>query len=254
MLLDGKTVLITGVLTPASIAYRVAELAQAEGARVVLTSFGRHLPIAQRAAAQLPVVPEILELDVTSTDDLATLGHRLEAQGSNRLDGVVHSIAQAASNLLGGDFLGAPWSEIATMLQTSAYSYAALVQALLPYLQSGSAIVGITFESQVAWPAYNWMGVAKATLEAINRYAARDLGPQGIRANLVSAGPIRTKAASAIPGFAELAKQWEQRAPLAWDASDATATAQAVVALLSDWFPATTGEIVHVDGGLHAVA
>jgi len=254
MLLAGKTVLVTGVLTPASIAYRVAELAQAEGARVVLTSFGRHMPIARRAADQLPQPPLMVELDVASDADLQSLAARLQDAGVTELHGVVHSVAAAAPALLGGDFANGAWPEVATMLQTSAFSYPALVRSVTPLLASGSAIVGITFDSQVAWPAYNWMGVAKAALESANRYMARDLGPLGIRANLVAAGPIRTKAAAAIPGFDQLASQWSGRAPLGWDVDDSTAAAKAVVALLSDWFPATTGEIIQVDGGTHAVA
>ena len=219
----------------------------------MLTSFGRHLPVAQRVSKRLATAPPIIELNVTSDDDLAALAGRLHGVGFDSIDGIVHSIAAAAPPLLGGDFLGGSWPDVATALDTSAYSYHAITKAMLPILQPGASIVGITFDSRVAWPSYDWMGVAKAALDAINRYLARDLGPQGIRANLVAAGPVHTPAASAIPGFDELAAGWEMRAPLGWDVDDATPVAQGVVALLSDWFPATTGEIIHVDGGVHAI-
>jgi len=253
VLLAGKNILITGVLTEASLAFHTARLAQEEGANVVLSSFGRHFPVAERAAKKLPVFPPIVELDVTQSADLDALAARLSDLGLTSIDGMVHSIAAAGPPLLGGDFLSGSWPEVSRALETSAYSYLAITKAILPALQPGAALVGITFDSRVAWPNYDWMGVAKAALDATNRYLARDLGSQGIRANLIAAGPVRTSAASAIPGFAELAGSWELRAPLGWDITDATPVARGVVALLSDWFPATTGEIIHVDGGVHAV-
>jgi len=253
MLLKGKNILVTGVLTEASLAFQVAKLAEIEGANVVLTSFGRHLAVAERVSQRLPTTPPIIELDVTSDADLAALSGRLEDLGITQVDGMVHSIAAAAPPLLGGDFLAGSWPDVSAALDASAYSYHAITKAILPVLPQGASIVGITFDSRVAWPSYDWMGVAKAALDAINRYLARDLGPQGIRANLVAAGPVQTQAASSIPGFDELAAGWEMRAPLGWDIHDAEAVAKAVVVLLSDWFPATTGEIIHVDGGVHAI-
>jgi len=252
-LLEGKNILVTGVLTEASLAFHTAKLAVAEGAEVILTSFGRHLPVARRVAQRLPSEPPIIELDVTSENDLAALAGRLIDLGFTGIDGMVHSIAAAAPPLLGGDFLAGSWSDVGRALDTSAYSYHAITKAILPVLNPGASIVGMTFDSRVAWPSYDWMGVAKAALDAINRYLARDLGPQGIRANLIAAGPVHTQAASAIPGFDELAAGWEMRAPLGWDVNDAAPVAKGVVALLSDWLPATTGEIIHVDGGVHAI-
>ena len=253
MLLADKNILVTGVLTEASLAFHVAKLAEIEGANVILTSFGRHLPVAQRVSQRLPTQPPIIELDVTNDDDLNALADNLAELGVTQIDGMVHSIAAAAPPLLGGDFLAGSWPDVASALDTSAYSYHAITKAILPVLVPGASIVGITFDSRVAWPSYDWMGVAKAALDAINRYLARDLGPQGIRANLIAAGPVHTQAASNIPGFDELAAGWEMRAPLGWDVNDASAVAKGVVALLSDWFPATTGEIIHVDGGVHAI-
>jgi len=253
MLLENKNVLVTGVLTEASLAFHVAKLAQAEGANVVLTSFGRHLAVAQRVARRLNSQPVIIELDVTSESDLNSLAERLGEVGFTAINGMVHSVAAAAPPLLGGDFLSGSWPDVAAALETSAYSYLAITKAILPVLMAGSSLVGITFDSRVAWPSYDWMGVAKAALDATNRYLARDLGSQGIRANLIAAGPVHTQASSAIPGFDELAASWEMRAPVGWDIHDATPVAKGVVALLSDLFPATTGEIIHVDGGVHAI-
>lgn len=250
MLLDGKRILVTGVLNDESIAYRVAQLAQDEGADVVLSSFGRVLRITERVAKRLDPVPPVVELDVTSTDDVAALPQRV----GGRLDGVLHAIAFAPPSCLGGGFLDAPWDDVAVALQVSAYSLAALARAALPLMPAGGSVVGVDFDNQhQAWPVYDWMGVAKAAFEATARYLARELGPRRVRVNLVAAGPQRTMAAKSIPGFARFESVWQERAPLGWDVRDTTATARACVALLSDWFPATTGEMVHVDGGYHAV-
>ncbi|MGF0116588.1 enoyl-ACP reductase FabI [Promicromonospora sp. Marseille-Q5078] len=250
-LLDGKKLLITGVLTDSSIAFHAARLAQEEGAEVVLTSFGRQMKLTQAFAKRLPVAAPVVELDVTSEEDLAALPARVK-EHVDGIDGVVHSIGFAPQSVMGGNFLSAEWGDVATALQVSTYSYKSLIEAARP-LMSGGAYVGLTFDATFAWPVYDWMGVAKAGLESANRYLARDLGPHGIRCNLVSAGPIRTTAAKSIPGFATMEDAWPQRAPLGWDQTTAEPAARAVVALLSDWFPATTGEIVHVDGGVHAM-
>ena len=251
-LLDGKKLLITGVLTDTSIAFHVARLAQTEGAEVVLTSFGRQMRLTETVAGRLPSPAPVVELDVTSTENLDALADRVR-EHTDRLDGVVHSIGFAPQSVMGGNFLAGPWEDVATAVQVSAFSLKALAVAALPLMVSGSALVGLTFDARYAWPVYDWMGVAKAAFESTARYLARDLGPRGIRVNLVSAGPIRTTAASAIPGFEALEAGWRQRAPLGWDAQDPEPAARGVAALLSDWFPATTGEIVHVDGGFHAM-
>lgn len=249
-LLDGKRLLITGVLMDSSIAFHVARLAQQEGAQVVLTSFGRTMRITQTIAKRLPQTPPVLELDVTSQEDLDSLSERL-AEHVDGLDGVLHSIGFAPPGAF--DFLGGTWEDVATALHTSAYSLKSLSVASLPLLQHGSSVVGLTFDARYAWPVYDWMGVAKAAFESTNRYLARDLGPKGVRCNLVAAGPIRTTAAKSIPGFEQFEDTWSTRAPLGWDVRDPEPAARACVALLSDWFPATTGEIVHVDGGVHAM-
>ena len=250
-ILDGKRILVTGVLTDSSIAFHVARLAQQEGADVVLTGFGR-LSLVERIARRLPGPPPVLELDVTDEGHLGSLAERVSAH-TDRLDGVVHGIAFAPQSALGGNFLNTPWADVATAVQVSAYSLKALAMAALPLMGGGGAIVGLDFDASVAWPAYDWMGVAKAGLESCARYLARDLGPRGIRVNLVAAGPVRTMAAKSIPGFADFEELWPKRAPLGWDITDPQPPARACVALLSDWFPATTGEIVHADGGAHAV-
>ena len=250
-ILDGKRVLVTGVLTDASIAFHVARIAQQEGATVVLTGFGR-LSLVQRIARRLPDPPPVVELDVTDPGQLASLAARA-SEHVDGLDGVVHSIGNAPQSALGGNFLHTPWEDVASAVQVSTYSLQALAVAALPLMSAGGAIVGMDFDARVAWPGYDWMGVAKAGLESCARYLARDLGPKGIRVNLVSAGPLRTIAARSIPGFDDLAAPWGDRAPLGWDTSDPEPAARGCVALLSDWFPATTGEIVHVDGGGHAV-
>jgi len=250
-ILAGKSILVTGVLTDSSIAFHVAKIAQQEGARVVLTGFGR-MSLVERIARRLPDPAPVLELDVTDTGQLDSLADRAAAHIS-RLDGVVHAVAFAPQTALGGNFLNTGWEDVATAVQVSAYSLKALAMAALPLMDGGGAIVGLDFDASVAWPAYDWMGVAKAGLESCARYLARDLGPRGIRVNLVAAGPLRTMAAKSIPGFAQFEGMWPDRAPLGWDISDPEPAARACVALLSDWFPATTGEIVHADGGVHAV-
>ena len=250
MILDGRRILVTGVLSDASIAFAVARVAQEQGAEVVLSSFGRIMSITERVARKLPVAPTIVELDVTDEEHLATLADRV----GGRLDGVVHAIGYAPPSCLGGGFLDAPWDDVATAVQVSAYSLKSLAVAARPLLDRGGSIVGLDFDNSTqAWPVYDWMGVAKAALESTARYLARDLGPSGIRVNLVAAGPLRTMAAKSIPGFERFEAVWSERSPLGWDVRDTEPAARAVVALLSDWFPATTGEIVHVDGGFHAV-
>ncbi|HEY6279800.1 MAG TPA: enoyl-ACP reductase FabI [Streptosporangiaceae bacterium] len=250
-ILAGKSILVTGVLTDSSIAFHVAKIAQQEGASVVLTGFGR-MSLVERIAQRLPDPPPVLELDVTNTGQLDSLANRISAH-AGRLDGVVHGVAFAPQSALGGNFLNTAWEDVATAVQVSAYSLKALAVAALPLMTGGGAIVGLDFDASVAWPAYDWMGVAKAGLESCARYLARDLGPRGIRVNLVAAGPLRTMAAKSIPGFAEFEGLWPKRAPLGWDINNPEPAARACVALLSDWFPATTGEIVHADGGVHAV-
>jgi meromycolic acid enoyl-[acyl-carrier-protein] reductase len=250
-ILDGKRILVTGVLTDASIAFHVARLAQQQGATVVLTGFGR-LSLVERIARRLPDPPPVLELDVTDAAHLGSLAERVGAH-VDRLDGVVHGIAFAPASALGGGFLDTPWPDAATAIQVSAYSLKSLAMAALPLMSRGGAIVGMDFDAGVAWPAYDWMGVAKAALESTARYLARDLGPRGIRVNLMSAGPLKTIAARSIPGFDKFEGVWDDRAPLGWDMADPEPAARGCVALLSDWFPATTGEIVHVDGGVHAI-
>jgi meromycolic acid enoyl-[acyl-carrier protein] reductase len=248
--LQGKRILVTGVLNDASIAFSTARLAQEQGAEVVLSSFGRVMRLTERTAKRLPVPDvQIVELDVTNEDDLAALATAI----GGRLDGVLHSLAFAPDSCLGGGFLDAPWADVSVALQVSAYSLKALAVAALPLMQAGATIVGLDFDNNdVAWPAYDWMGVSKAAFESVARYLARDLGPHGVRVNLVSAGPYRSIAAKSIPGFERFEDVWAQRAPLGWDVKDAEPIAKACVALLSDWFPATTGERIHVDGGFHA--
>jgi meromycolic acid enoyl-[acyl-carrier-protein] reductase len=250
-ILDGKRILVTGVLTDASIAFHVARVAQQEGATVILTGFGR-LSLVERIARRLPDPPPVLELDVTDTDHLDSLAARV-SEHVDGLDGVVHGIAFAPGTAMGGNFLDTPWSDVATAVQVSAYSLKALAMAAVPLMGTGGSVVGMDFDATLAWPVYDWMGVAKAALEATARYLARDLGPRGIRVNLMAAGPLKTIAAKSIPGFDQFHEMWPQRAPLGWNLSDPEPAARGVVALLSDWFPATTGEIVHVDGGAHAM-
>ncbi|MFC6088876.1 enoyl-ACP reductase FabI [Saccharothrix sp. BKS2] len=248
-LLEGKRLLVTGVITDASIAFHVARAAQEQGAQVVLTGFGR-MSLVERIAKRLPEAAPVVELDVQDQGHLDSLADRVR-EHVDGLDGVVHAIGYAPPSCLGAPFMDAPWEDVATAMHVSAYSYKALAQATLPLLDRGSSIVGLDFDARQAWPAYNWMGAAKAAFESINRYLARDLGPRGIRVNLVSAGPVRTMAAKSIPGFADLESMWAEKAPLGWDVNDPTPVAKSVCGLLSDWFPATTGSMVFVDGGVH---
>ena len=251
-LLDGKRLLVTGVLTEQSIAYSVARTAIGEGARVVLTGFGRSGSLTRRIARRLPGEPPVVELDVTSEDDLAALPERV-GEHVDGLDGVLHAIGFAPAGALGGGVLDTRWDDVGVAVQVSTWSYVALARACLPMLSRGSSYVGLDFDARVAWPEYDWMGVAKAGLESANRYLARDLGPHGVRANLIAAGPLRTMAAKSIPGFARFEQAWAERAPLGWDIRDPEPVARSCVALLSDWFPATTGTIVYADGGFSAV-
>jgi enoyl ACP reductase len=255
-LLAGKRLLVTGVITDASIAFHVAKAAQEQGAQVVLTGYGR-LKLVERIATRLPQPAPVVELDVSDDAQLDSLVDRLrEHLGGDDagLDGVLHSIGFAPASCLGeGAFLTAPWEDVATALRVSAYSLKALAVACLPLLSSGSSIVGMDFDNRQAWPAYDWMGVAKSTLESVCRYLARDLGPKGIRVNLVAAGPVKTMAARSIPGFSAFEDVWGERAPLGWDVTNPEPIARTCCALLSDWLPATTGSMVWADGGFHAV-
>jgi enoyl-[acyl-carrier protein] reductase I len=253
MMLEGKRLLITGLMTKESIAYAVAELAQQQGAEVVLTSFGRASSMTERAAGGLPTKPDVLELDVNKPDDVAAVAEELGSRWGS-LDGVLHAIAFAPSDAIGGGFLDTPPESAVQAFTTSAFSLKALGASLAPLLeQSDGSVVGLDFDASVAWPVYDWMGVAKAALESVSRYLARDLGPRGVRVNLVSAGPIETAAAGGIPGFDRLADEWGGRAPLGWDANDASSVAGTVCYLLSDLSRGVTGEIIHVDGGYHAM-
>jgi enoyl-[acyl-carrier protein] reductase I len=251
-LLDGKRIVVTGVLTDASIAFDVARVAQEQGAEIVLTGAGRGLSLTERTARKLSEPPPVFELDVTVPEHLERAREAI-AQRWDQIDGVVHAIGFAPAICLGGGFLEATWDDVSVALNVSAYSLKALVDAFEPLMQPGGSIVGLDFDATVAWPAYDWMGVAKAALESTSRYLARYLGPKGIRVNLVAAGPVRTMAAKSIPGFSAFEDAWQSRAPLGWDITDAEPAARACIALLSDWFPATTGERIHVDGGYHAI-
>jgi enoyl-[acyl-carrier protein] reductase I len=252
-LLDGKRILVTGVLTDASLAFGVARLAQEQGAEVILTGAGRGLSLTKRTARKLPEEPLVLELDVTDPVQVAAARDEL-GERWGRVDGALHAIGFAPAACLGGGFLDAGWEDVSVALQVSAYSLKTLADVVVPHMSEGGSIVGLDFDNSTqAWPAYDWMGVAKAALESTSRYLARDLGPKGIRVNLVAAGPIRTLAAKSIPGFAKFEDVWDERSPLGWDVrADAESVARSCVALLSDWFPKTTAEIVHVDGGYHS--
>jgi enoyl ACP reductase len=251
-LLDGKKIVVTGVLTDASLAFGVARLARDEGADIVLTGAGRALSLTRRTARKLGDDIDVFELDVTVPEHGVAVREAL-ADSWGRVDGVVHSIGFAPEACLGDDFLAAQWDDVAVALHISAYSLKALADAFLPLMGPGGSFVGFDFDNRQAWPAYNWMGVAKSALQSVSRYLAKEVGPRGIRSNLVAAGPIKTMAAKSIPGFAVFEDTWDGRAPLGWDVTDSEPVARAAIALLSDWFPATTGEFVHVDGGYHAI-
>jgi enoyl ACP reductase len=251
-LLEGKRIVVTGVLTDASIAFGVAKLAQEEGADIILTGAGRGLSLTERTARKLASAPTVLELDVTQPEHVDAVRDAVASQW-DRVDGVLHAIGFAPAVCLGGTFMEAQWEDVGVALNVSAYSLKALADAFVPLMTSGGALVGLDFDARVAWPAYDWMGVAKAALESTSRYLARELGPKGIRVNLVAAGPVRTMAAKSIPGFSAFEDVWAERAPLGWDINDSSAVAKACVALLSDWFPMTTGSMVWVDGGFHAI-
>ena len=251
-LLSGKRLLITGVLTDASLAFAVAQLAAAEGAEIILTGAGRGLRLTERTARKLEGSPEVLELDITRPDHGEAVREAL-ADRWGTVDGALHAIGFAPQVCLGGDFMAAGWEDVSVALEVSAYSLKALADVVAPLMSSGGSLVGLDFDASVAWPVYDWMGVSKAALESVARYLARDLGQQGIRVNLVAAGPIRTMAARSIPGFAAFEEAWTARSPLGWDVNDAEPVARACVLLLSDWLGATTGEILHVDGGYHAI-
>jgi meromycolic acid enoyl-[acyl-carrier-protein] reductase len=246
-ILAGKRILVTGVLTDGSIAFHAAKIAQEEGAEVVLTGYGR-LSLVQRIAKRLPKEAPVIELDVTDQEQLDSLADKV-SEHVDGLDGIVHSIAFGPQGVF--DFLEASWEDVGTAVQVSAYSLKSLTMAALPLMPRGGSVVGLTFDAQIAWPKYDWMGVAKAALESTNRYLARDLGARNVRCNLISAGPIKSVAAKSIPGFEELADVWNHRAPIGWELGDPDPAGRGVVALLSDFFPKTTGEIVHVDGGVH---
>ncbi|GAC1330572.1 MAG: enoyl-ACP reductase FabI [Candidatus Dormibacteria bacterium] len=252
MLLAGKKILITGVLSRQSIAFRCAQLAQQEGAEIVLTSFGRVRSLTEKTARRLDPVPDILELDINNHDHVVALTEELRRRWG-RVDGALHAIAFAPADALGGNFMETPWESAATAFQTSTFSLKELAVAVVPLMEDGGSIVTLDFDNRVAWPVYDWMGVAKAGLESVVRYLARYLGPAGIRVNAVAAGPQATVAAKSIPGFARFQESWAKQAPLGWDTNDTDAAARMVVMLLSDWAPMTTGEMIHVDGGYHAM-
>ena len=253
MLLEGKRLLVTGVLTPQSIAFSAAQVAQEQGAEIVLTNFGRTVSLTEKTAKRLPDPPDVLEMDVNEPDQIDAVREEL-ARRWGSLDGFLHAIAFAPQDALGGNFLHTPWESVATAIRTSAYSLKELAVGMLPLMESnGGAIVSLDFDARVAWPIYDWMGVAKAGLESVTRYLARDLGPKRIRVNTVSAGPMKTMAGKGIPGFDRIAGGWADRAPLGWDPNDPRPVAGAVAFLLSDLSAGITGELVHVDGGFHAM-
>jgi meromycolic acid enoyl-[acyl-carrier-protein] reductase len=252
MLLDGKKLLITGVLTPQSIAFSAAKVALEQGAEIVLTNFGRTVSLTEKTAKRLPSTPVVLDMDVTSDEQIAAVADELRERWG-RLDGFLHAIAFAPQDALGGNFLNTPWESVSTAFQTSAFSLKSLAAGMSPLMEGGGSIVSLDFDGRFAWPIYDWMGVAKAGLESVTRYLARDLGPRGIRVNTVSAGPIKTIAGKGIPGFEQISGSWERRAPLGWDVEDPTPVGNTVAFLLSDLSGGITGELIHVDGGFHAM-
>jgi enoyl-[acyl-carrier protein] reductase I len=254
-LLKGKRIVVTGVLTDRSIAWHVARLAQEQGAAVVLTGFGRAISLTERSAKRLPDPPPVLELDINEPADMEALVADLDERWGT-VDGALHAIAYAPEDALGGSFLSTPAESAATAFITSAFSYKTLAAGLRPLMQKagGGSLVALDFDNTWAWPGYDWMGVSKAALQSVTRYLARYLGGDNIRANAVAAGPIATVAAKSIPGIEEFIAVWDERAPMRWDIEDPEPIAQMVCVLLSDWTPATTGEVIHVDGGFHAVA
>ena len=253
MLLAEKRFLITGVLTDDSIAWHAARIAEEQGAELILTGFGRGVRITERSARRLPEPPDVLEMDITDPEQVqAVVEDVTERWGS--VDGGLHAIAYAPEDALGGAFLSTPPESAQTAFMTSAFSFKTLAAALAPLMTSGGSLVTLDFDNRQAWPAYDWMGVAKAALESVTRYLARDLGPQGIRVNAVAAGPLQTVAAKSIPGFGRFEDAWSERSPLSWDVTDPVPVAKMVCLLLSDWMPMTTGEMIHVDGGFHSIA
>ena len=252
-ILEGKNILVAGVTLDTSIGFHVARIAQQQGANVIVSNFGRAMSLTGRVIKKLDPVPPLLEVDVTSEEHLAGLADKI-SEHVDHLDGVVHSLAFAnPETALGGKFLTTPYGDVSTAVQVSAYSLTSLTMAVKPVLANPASVVGLTFDATISWPVYDWMGVAKAALESTSRYLARYLGPEGVRVNLVAAGPLETLAKKAIGGADEFNKVWGERAPIGWEPKNMEPTAKAVVALLSDWFPATTGEIIHVDGGVHAM-
>jgi enoyl-[acyl-carrier protein] reductase I len=253
VLLAGKQLLVTGVLTEQSLATAVVRTAREQGAQVLLTSpVCRGIGVTRKVAARLGVPGDVLELDVTLPDDLAELEAAVRSAGWDRVDGVLHSIAYLPAEERPA-FSAAPWDLVAPTLQTGAWSLAAIVHALRPLLVRGSSVVGLDLDARKAWPQQDWLGVAQGALESTARYLARELGPDGVRVNLIACGPQDTLLVRALGDRQELTSDWHARAPLGWDPADRTAVAKAAVALLSDWLPATTGSVLHVDGGAHAV-
>ncbi len=253
MLLENKRLLITGVLTPQSIAFSAAQACQELGAEIVLTGFGRGMSLTQKVAKRLPDPPDVLEMDANDPAQIEALRGELATRWGT-VDGFLHAIAFAPQDALGGNFLNTPWESVATAIQTSAYSLKAIAAGLLPLMEEqGGSVVSLDFDGRFAWPIYDWMGVAKAGLEAVTRYLARDLGPKGIRVNTVSAGPLKTMAGKGIPGFEQISDSWSRRAPLGWDTSDPTPVGRAIAFLFSDLSAGITGEMIHVDGGFHAM-
>jgi enoyl-[acyl-carrier protein] reductase I len=253
MLLEGKKLLVTGVLTPDSIAFAIARSAQEQGAEIVLTSFGRAMSLTERSARRLPAPVDVLEMDANEPEQIAAVADEVGRRWG-RLDGFVHAIAFAPQDALGGNLLQTPWESVSASLQTSVFSLKAIATGMLPHMRAaGGSIVSLTFDARIAWPIYDWMGVAKAGLESLTRYLARDLGPHRIRVNTVSAGPLRTIAGKGIPGFDAITEGWSDRSPLGWDVADASPVGDTVAFLLSDLARAITGEMIHVDGGYHAI-